>query len=60
MTIRKFIFTATLLLAACGVVCAQVSLDECISWSYNNYPQIKEMDLIEKTRDYDISNASRS
>lgn len=60
MTIRKFIFTATLLLAACGVVCAQVSLDECISWSYDNYPQIKEMDLIEKTRDYDISNASRS
>lgn len=60
MTIRKFIFSATLLLAACGLVRAQVSLDECISWSYDNYPQIKEMDLIEKTRDYDISNASRS
>lgn len=60
MTIRKFICSATALLAACGLASAQVSLDECISWSYYNYPQIKEMDLIEKTRDYDISNASRA
>lgn len=28
---------------------AQTTLDECIGWAYDNYPQIKEMSLIEMT-----------
>lgn len=37
---------------------AQITLDECISLACDNYPQIKEMELIEATRKYDISNAA--
>lgn len=36
---------------------AQTTLDECIRWAYDNYPQIKEMSLIEMTKGIDLKNA---
>ena len=60
MIFRKIFFSAAVLLAAGGLAGAQVSLGDCIALSYDNYPQIKELDLIEKTRDYELSNAAIS
>ena len=37
---------------------AQTTLDECIVWAYDNYPQIKEMSLIEMTKGIDLKNAA--
>lgn len=37
---------------------AQTTLDECIGLAYDNYPQIKEMSLIEMTKGIDLKNAA--
>ena len=37
---------------------AQTTLDECVGWAYDNYPQIKEMSLIEMTKGIDLKNAA--
>ena len=37
---------------------AQTTLGECIGWAYDNYPQIKEMSLIEMTKGIDLKNAA--
>lgn len=37
---------------------AQTTLDECIGCAYDNYPQIKEMSLIEMTKGIDLKNAA--
>lgn len=37
---------------------AQTTLDECIGWAYDNYPQIREMSLIEMTKGIDLKNAA--
>ena len=50
-----------LVLAAMGVgigAHAQTTLDECISLAFENYPQVQEMSLIEKTKDLDLKNAA--
>ena len=50
-----------LVLAAMGVgigANAQTTLDECISLAFENYPQVQEMSLIEKTKDLDLKNAA--
>lgn len=37
---------------------AQTTLDECIGLAYDNYPQIREMSLIETTKDIDLRTAA--
>ena len=37
-----------------------VTLDQCYEWAEKNYPKIKQFDLIEKTMQYDLSNASKA
>ena len=37
---------------------AQTTLDDCIGWAYDNYPQIKEISLIEMTKGIDLKNAA--
>lgn len=37
---------------------AQTTLDECIGLAYDNYPQIKEMSLIEMTKGIDLKTAA--
>lgn len=39
---------------------AQVILDSCISKARKNYPLIRQYDLIESTREYNLSNANKS
>lgn len=50
----------TSMAAICAVYAAhaQTTLDECIGWAYDNYPQIKEMSLIEMTKGIDLKNAA--
>lgn len=40
------------------VASAQTTLDECIGLAYDNYPQIREMSLIETTKDIDLRTAA--
>lgn len=39
---------------------AQLSLDECHEKSKSNYPLLKQYDVLEQTKDYDLSNAGKS
>ena len=50
----------TSLVAICAgyAAVAQTTLDECIGLSVENYPQINEMSLIEKTKGLDLKNAA--
>lgn len=41
-------------------VAAQVTLTECVEKARNNYPQIKELDLIREAEKYDLSTATQS
>lgn len=43
---------------AVHVASAQTTLDECIGLAYDNYPQIKEMSLIEMARGIDLKTAA--
>lgn len=40
------------------VASAQTTLDECIGLAYDNHPQIREMSLIETTKDIDLRTAA--
>jgi outer membrane protein TolC len=39
---------------------AQVSLDDCKAMARQNYPAIRQYGLIEKSRDYNVSNAAKA
>ena len=41
-------------------VSAQVTLTDCVEKARNNYPQIKEHDLIRQTEQYDLSKAMKN
>ena len=57
---RVLITLCTSMAAICAgyAAHAQTTLDECIGWAYDNYPQIKEMSLIEMTKGIDLKNAA--
>ena len=58
---KPILKTMCAMLAALGtgyVASAQTTLDECIGLVYDNYPQIKEMSLIEATKGIDLKNAA--
>ncbi|WP_106827717.1 TolC family protein [Parabacteroides pacaensis] len=45
-----------------GVVCAQsdpISLEECYRWAKENYPLIRQYDLIRQSEEYTLDNASK-
>ena len=51
----KFIIILFLIASRTGFA---IDIDECIRMAYDNYPQIKEYDLIEMSRKYDLGNAA--
>lgn len=55
---KKTFCTAFIVLGLSLTCPAQTDLEQCIRLAYENYPQIKEYDLIEASRKYDISNAA--
>src|ERR1017187_9897275 len=58
---KVFIFFSLLLMAAesYGQSSKTINLDDCYKLARQQYPLIKQHDLIEKTKDYSIQNASK-
>lgn len=56
--VLKTLCTSVAAICAGYAAHAQTTLDECIVWAYDNYPQIKEMSLIEMTKGIDLKNAA--
>lgn len=56
--VLKTLCTSVAAICAGYAAHAQTTLDECIGWAYDNYPQIKEMSLIEMTKGIDLKNAT--
>ena len=56
--VLKTLCTSMAAICAGYAAYAQTTLDECIGWAYDNYPQIKEMSLIEMTKGIDLKNAA--
>lgn len=53
--------TVALVLLSCAMLPAQqvLQLDSCYARARTNYPLVKQMELLDKTRDYSLSNASK-
>lgn len=58
MTNRTLLATVTTLLSLS--VSAQITLDECKTSARDNYPAVKQYQLIELSRDYTVDNASKA
>jgi outer membrane protein TolC len=58
---RKFTFAFMLYLAAvCQAAAQTLSIDSCYALALNNFPMIKQYELIEKSREYTLSNAGKA
>ncbi|KAA6318918.1 hypothetical protein EZS27_031125, partial [termite gut metagenome] len=57
MTIKPF-FTA-LLFCICEAASAQITIEDCYAKAKTNYPLVKQYGLIEKTKEYNLSNANK-
>lgn len=49
-----------LLLGAAGGASAQVTIEQCMADARQNYPMIRQLDLIDEAASYDIANVSKS
>jgi len=59
--IKSFVIAVIGLLAAVRPVAAQsVSIDSCYAMAVRNYPLIRQYELIEKTKEYTLNNASKA
>ena len=59
--IKSYIIAVMCLLVAVGSVAAQtLSIDSCYALAIKNYPLIKQYELIEKTKEYTLSNAGKA
>ena len=57
---KSYIITGMYLLVSVGSLTAQMlNIDSCHALAIRNYPLIKQYDLIEKTREYTLSNANK-
>ena len=59
--IRKYIVAVMYSMATVGSATAQVlSIDSCYALAKKNYPLIRQYELIEKTKEYTLSNANKA
>jgi len=59
--IKPYLIAVIYLLALIGPVTAQpLSIDSCYAFAARNYPLIKQYELIEKTKEYTLSNAGKA
>src|SRR6478735_7313690 len=59
--IKSYIISVMSLLVSVGSVAAQtLSIDSCYALATRNYPLIKQYGLIEKTKEYTLSNAGKA
>lgn len=56
----KRLFFLMMCICAGGMAAAQVTLEDCVEDARGNYPQIKELDLIRKTEQYDLARICKS
>jgi outer membrane protein TolC len=57
MIVKPF-FTA-LLFCICEATSAQITIEDCYAKAKTNYPLVKQYGLIEKTKEYNLSNANK-
>ncbi|MDD3037263.1 TolC family protein [Bacteroides sp.] len=55
---KRMIFTLSLFACTSGMY-GQVTLEECQRKTQNNYPLVRQYDLVEKTKEYNLENAAR-
>lgn len=55
----KSVFYSILLLMPLSMAAQSLTLDECVQKACANYPAVKQYGLIERTRDYNLSNAAK-
>ena len=55
----KKLFALFLMISCSAFTFAQLSIESCYSKARANYPLIKQYDLIEKSKDYNLSNAGK-
>jgi outer membrane protein TolC len=61
MKVKICFIVSCLSIGLAGEVLAQtLTLDSCYSMALRNYPLVKQYDLIEQTREYTLSNASKA
>ncbi|MCQ2168303.1 MAG: TolC family protein [Bacteroidales bacterium] len=58
MKISRLPVIAALAMLVCAQVSGQTDIEQCIDLAYDNYPQIREYDLIDISRKYDLKNAA--
>ena len=59
MSIHKIIISLSLCISCNNLCFSQITIEECYEKSYSNYPLIQQLGLIEKAKEYTISNASK-
>lgn len=58
--IRNYLPIFSLFALSMCVANAQISIEQCMELARNNYPQIKQLNLIEEAAKYDIASISKS
>lgn len=59
-TFASTILALGLTFSSTGLAAQSLSLDSSYAWATRNYPLIKQYDLIEKSKEYTLSNASKA
>lgn len=56
----KHYFVCILMFFCAGAGHAQVTLEQCKAWARDNYPVIKQYDLVEQSRRFTVENAAKA
>lgn len=56
----KKILIVLLSLLPLSALAQSVTLEECLHWAHDNYPAVRQYELIEQSRDYTIDNAQKN
>ena len=61
MRMKRIIFSLSLLLFMPGMYgqTGHITLEECQQKTQDNYPLVRQYDLVEKTKEYNLENAAR-
>lgn len=61
MRMKRIIFSLSLLLFMAGMYgqTGHITLEECQQKTQDNYPLVRQYDLVEKTKEYNLENAAR-
>jgi outer membrane protein TolC len=60
MKIIKFLIISILLLLKVDVIFAEITIEKCQDAARENYPLIRQYDLINRTKDYNLANANKN